>query len=205
MRFKINTLVIPTHAWGRASDYRANHNEWMTRPLGWDPTPIALEMFREEMNAERPPMTMRNRRWVLASLLPFASRLEKMPLKWPVIGAWSKEHTYIPEKTLVDEWMSTNVGVIAPSRWSGCKMAGWWRLRSFLSMSARAVILADHREMAGVDLGAFPTAPQIERMSAAQHEDLVVQQKAQILSKAPSMDECLAQLQEYLETAQVRV
>lgn len=205
MRFSINTLVIPTHAWGNAADYRTNHNVWMTRPLGWDPTPLALEAFHSQLNADRPSMNMRNRRWVLASLLPFGDRLKKMRLKWPVIGAWSKGHEYIPEKTLVDEWMSTNVGVIAPSRWSGCKMAGWWRLRSFLSMAARAVILADHREMSGVDLSAFPDATAIERMSAAEHEDLVLRQRTQILSKAPSMDECLHQLQSYLETAQVRV
>jgi hypothetical protein len=205
LRSRLTTCVVPVHSWGKPDDFRVNHCMHMRNMLGWDPTPLALELFKTEFDTPRPPMRERHRRWVLASLLPYGKHLKQMSNKWPIVGSWSRAHGYIPERTLLNEWMTSSCGTIAPSRWSNCKITGWWRLRTFLALAARCAIQADQREMFGLDTAAFPEVQQMERMTDSELEHLVDKQRTQILQHAPSMDECLGRLQYLLENAQVRV
>jgi hypothetical protein len=113
-------MLAPMFPWGDHTKLVRNNLDNM-RVFAWDPTPL--------VNIKLPYfISLRQRRWVYATLQDHNDWLKTMNPQWPVcrLGAKSAGDTYYPEAEVLENY-ATSWGVLCPEYKSAG--SGWWRVR----------------------------------------------------------------------------
>lgn len=118
-------LLAPMFPWGTHTKLVQNNLDNL--PLyAWDPSPY-LEDGAWQL-ASKLPNTMKEQRWVYATLQEHDKWLDTLNPQWPVerYGSYRAEDKYISESLLLDRY-AASWGVLCPAYKS--QGSGWWRVR----------------------------------------------------------------------------
>lgn len=140
-----------SHLWKRAQIVVPKYTNWGDMDIlqnllpganliqTYDPTPLFMKnTLGYDEWPELPPVEIRGRRWMFASLLTAHPWVDKQNLHWPVDRFGPKGHTVVTEKEILPLYRERAGAIAPPYQTDG---SGWWRSRWLHAALAGSVLL----------------------------------------------------------------
>lgn len=131
---------------------------------------------------------IKERRWLMASLLSKQSWLERQNFGWDVTSYGNKKQGQqrIDEVELCQVYINS-WGVVSPPH--GIHGSGWWRIRYLLAAMAGCIVIGDPRETNLFGHDYTVTAKHVEGLSTPELGQLAELQRTRFFEQTPPLDE----------------
>jgi hypothetical protein len=140
-------LLIPAYDGGNFEELGLKANEI----VNWDPSPYTDTYLQSPeaglFDSQPPPIEIKEKAWILASLVSKQSWLKKQTFSWPIktFGNVKEKQPRLKEHELYQEYRKV-WGIISPPHYHTMKGSGWWRVRYKMAYDAKSIILAHPEE-----------------------------------------------------------
>lgn len=174
------------HAFGSGSPLKMPFYK-LRKIHNYDPSSYFALQYEAAVPAFKQPLPLKQRRWLMASLLSKQSWLDRQTFGWEVTSYGNKKQGQprVDEVELCHVYLSS-WGVISPPH--GLHGSGWWRIRYLLAAMAGCIVVGDPREtnLFGHDYTVM--AKHVEEMTEEELRFTADLQRQRYFEQTPSID-----------------